>query len=431
MVEVCMLKKQTFKEILTIALPAMVENMLQMFMGMVDSYLVATLGIIALSGVSLTNNILAVYQAVFIALATAVSSRLAQVLGQDKLEEIRYVVGESLKVTLFVSLLLGLFSILAGPSLLVALGADSEVRRTGGLYLVLVGGGIIFLGLSTSLSAIIRSLGQPRLPMYISLFASLLNILFSAVAVFVLHAGVIGVAFGTILSRFIGCLLLWMQLPVSPAEWSWPVDRTLLEFALPAISERLMMRAGDVMVVSLITSLGTIVLAGNAIGETLTQFNYMPALGIASATLILAAKHREDKKAIHHIYRTSLSLALILMSLIAGLTYLAGSFLIGFYTKDSQVSQVSQTVLLYSFLGVPFTAATLIFTALWQGLGNARLPFYVTSCGMWLIRVGIAYILIAFFRLGFHAIWIGTILDNAFRAGCLYLQYRRKNRQWI
>ncbi|MDQ8820552.1 MATE family efflux transporter [Streptococcus ruminantium] len=422
------MKKQTYKEILTIALPSMAENILQISMGMADSYLVAILGTVALSGVALANNILAVYQAVFIALAAAVSSCLARTVGQNKLEEVGRVIGESLKVTLFISLLLGLLSILAGPSLLAILGADLEVGRTGGLYLILVGGGIVFLALSTTLSAILRSLGQPRLPMYIGLLTNLLNILLSAVSVFIFHAGVAGVAIGTILSRLLACLLLWMRLPVFPTDWTWSIDRTLLELALPATSERLMMRAGDVMVVSLITSLGTTVLAGNAIGETLTQFNYMPAFGVATATLILVARHREDKETIHHIYRTSLSLALVLMFLIAGLIYLVGPSLIGFYTKNSQVSLVSQTVLLYSFLGVPFTAGTLILTALWQGLGNARLPFYSTSCGMWLIRIGIAYILMTVFQIGFHAIWIGTNLDNAFRAGFLYFRYRRKNR---
>ena len=57
-----------YREILHIALPAMAENLLQFLMGLVDSYLVAFLGLVALSGVSLANNIMAVYQAVFIAL---------------------------------------------------------------------------------------------------------------------------------------------------------------------------------------------------------------------------------------------------------------------------------------------------------------------------------------------------------------------------
>ncbi|WP_105114391.1 MATE family efflux transporter [Streptococcus suis] len=416
------------KEILRIALPAMAENILQMLMGMVDSYLVASLGLVALSGVSLANNILAVYQAIFIALAAAISARLAQMLGQGETEKVGYLASESLKVTLFVSLVLGAVAVLAGPSLLIGLGAEAAVAKAGGLYLILVGGGILFLGLMMSLGAMLRALGQPRFPMYISLLSNLLNAFFSAFAVFVLHAGVAGVALGTVLSRLVGCFLLWAKLSIPFEKWNWSWDIELIRLALPATGERLMMRAGDVVVVALITGLGTAVVAGNAIGETLTQFNYMPAMGIATATIILTAKHRQNQSAVEDILKRSFFLSLLFMLLVAVTTYLSGPLLIGLYSKEPQVVQASQTVLLYSMLGVPFTASTLVLTALWQGLGNAKLPFYATSLGMWIVRIGLAYLLIGVFHLGLQAIWIATIADNAFRAGFLYVQYRRERK---
>ena len=70
------------KDILNIALPAMGENFLQMLMGMVDSYLVAHLGLIAISGVSVASNIITIYQAIFIALGAAISSVISKSLGQ-------------------------------------------------------------------------------------------------------------------------------------------------------------------------------------------------------------------------------------------------------------------------------------------------------------------------------------------------------------
>ncbi|MFI3159621.1 MATE family efflux transporter [Streptococcus suis] len=416
------------KEILRIALPAMAENILQMLMGMVDSYLMASLGLVALSGVSLANNILAVYQALFIALAAAISARLAQILGQKKPEKVGYLASESLKVTLFVSLVLGVVAVLAGPSLLSGLGAAADVAKAGGLYLSLVGGSILLLGLMMSFGAMLRALGQPRFPMYISLLSNLLNALFSAFAVFVLHAGVAGVALGTVLSRLVGCFLLWAKLSIPFEKWTWSWERELIRLALPATGERLMMRAGDVVVVALITSLGTAVVAGNAIGETLTQFNYMPAVGISTATIILTAQHRQNQLAVQTIFKTSLQLSLLFMLLMAATTYFASPFLTSLYSQEPQVVQASQTVLLYSMLGVPFTAGTLIMTALWQGLGNAKLPFYATSLGMWIVRIGLAYFLVEILQLGLRAIWIATIADNAFRAGFLYVQYRRERK---
>ncbi|HFI0335664.1 TPA: MATE family efflux transporter [Streptococcus suis] len=416
------MNKKIYKELLSIAFPAMGENLLQMMMGMVDSYLVASLGIVALSGVSIANNLLAVYQAVFIALAAAVSSQLANVLGKEKGMQITAIVTDSVKLTVYVGVFLGILAVILGPTLLTSLGAEREVAQLGGLYLILVGGSILLLGLMTCLGGILRTLGQPRYPMYISLFSNLLNAVFSAIAVFVLHTGVAGVAFGTILSRIVECGLLWSRLSISIKPSTWSVDKELVRLALPAIGERLMMRA--VVIVGMITSLGTAVVAGNAIGETITQFNYMPTLGISVATLIMTAKSRQDSLAVQRIYRIGLGLSLIFMFVIGGISYLAGPSLISLFTMDVQVAQASQTVLLYSVLGVPFTAATLVFTGLWQGMGNARLPFYATGIGMWVVRIGLAYFLIKNYQLGLPSIWLATIVDNAFRASLLYVRFR-------
>ena len=70
------------KKILNIALPAMAENLLQMLMGVVDSYLVAQVGIVAISGVSVANNIITIYQAIFIALGASSASVIARSLGK-------------------------------------------------------------------------------------------------------------------------------------------------------------------------------------------------------------------------------------------------------------------------------------------------------------------------------------------------------------
>jgi len=153
------MNKKICKELISIAFPAMGENLLQMLMGMVDSYLVASLGIVALSGVSIANNLLAVYQAVFIALAAAVSSQLAHVVGKEKGMQITAIVTDSVKLTVYVGVFLGILAVILGPTLLTSLGAEREVAQLGGLYLILVGGSILLLGLMTCLGGILRTLG--------------------------------------------------------------------------------------------------------------------------------------------------------------------------------------------------------------------------------------------------------------------------------
>lgn len=396
-------------------------------MGVVDSYLIAQLGLIAISGVSVATNLLAIYQALFIALGTAISSLIARNRRDSK--KLLFYQRQAVILTVLLSGFLGILAIFGSHFIWPLLGVKGEVLLAANRYFAIVGGGAISLGLLTSLGAILRSQGNPRIPMYVSLTTNISNALLSALSVFVWDFGITGVALATVLSRFIGIIIITKQLPTlwSAQPWSWGINRELLSLSLPAAGERLMMRAGDIVVLSIIIPLGTIVVSGNAIGETLTQFNYLPGVSIATAVVILIGTLSDaDRK---QLIRTAYVLALILMLLVSGLVLVFGPTLIAFFTENSRASETSELVLLASFLGTTATAGTLVYTAVWQGVGNAKLPFYATTIGMWCVRVLFAYLIVIVLHQGFVGIWIATILDNLFRWLVLSYIYGRQGYQ--
>ena len=126
-----------------------------------------------------------------------------------------YHVTEALKITVLLSFLLGALSIFAGKEMIGFLGTERDVAESGGLYLSLVGGSIVLLGLMTSLGALIRATHNPRLPLYVSFLSNALNILFSSLAIFVLDMGIAGVAWGTILSRLVGLVIFVVAIKVA------------------------------------------------------------------------------------------------------------------------------------------------------------------------------------------------------------------------
>ena len=421
----------TYKKIMNIALPAMAENFLQMLMGMVDNYLVASLGLIAISGVSVASNIITIYQAIFIALGAAISSLISKTLAQGDKENLAYHTAEAIKLTLLLSLLLGLISLLFGRQMLNLLGTEKAVAEAGGLYLALVGGTIVLLGLMTSFGALVRVTRNPRFPMYVSLLTNVLNALLSGLGIYVFQLGIVGVALGTVLARLIGVVILWRELDLSAIHWSWGLDRELLRLSLPAAGERLMMRAGDVVIIAIVVAFGMEAVAGNAIGEVLTQFNYMPAFGVATATVMLVAHAvgEGDMQAVSLIRKRTFWLSFACMLPVALGIFAFGRPLTLLYTDNSGAITASLLVILFSLLGTPMTVGTVIYTAVWQGLGNARLPFYATTIGMWLIRIISGYLLGVTFGLGLPGVWAGTLLDNGFRWLFLKVLFDRKMRK--
>ncbi|HEO0638951.1 TPA: MATE family efflux transporter [Streptococcus agalactiae] len=417
------------KEIIQLAIPAMIENILQMLMGVVDNYLVAQLGVVAVSGVSVANNIITVYQAIFIALGASIASLLAKSLAGSEKDDAILVCSQAIFLTLLIGAVLGIISIVFGQTFFKLLGTTKSVAQVGGLYLAIVGGGVVTLGMLTTLGSFLRVQGQPRLPMYVSIFVNFLNAVLSGFAIFEWRYGLVGVAVSTLIARLIGICILAKYLPIKKIikRMTWKISAQIWNLALPSAGERLMMRAGDVVIVAIVVQLGTNVVAGNAIGETLTQFNYMPGLGIATATIILTAKYvgQKNRESIEETIQSSYYIGLVLMILISSFMLLAGKPLTQLFTNNPSAIKGSLIVILLSFVGVPATIGTLVYTAAWQGLGNAKLPFYTTTIGMWLIRVVLGYLLGIVFELGLLGVWMATIADDIFRWLFLKVRYHR------
>ncbi|EMO8675313.1 MATE family efflux transporter [Streptococcus pyogenes] len=417
------------RKIFSLALPSMIENILQMLMGMVDNYLVAQIGLVAVSGVSIANNIISIYQSLFIALGAAVSSLIARSIGENNQnKQLNYMAGV-LQVTLLLSVGLGLLSVVGHHQVLEWLGAEASVTLVGGQYLSIVGGMIVSLGLLTSLGAIVRAQGYPKIPMQVSLLINVLNAIFSALSIYVWGFGLLGVAWATVLSRLVGMFLLCQFIPIKQVvkRLMRPLDKIIFDLSLPAAGERLMMRAGDVLIIGIVVRFGTTALAGNAIGETLTQFNYMLGLAMATATIILVARQLGGGKVteIRYIIREAFILSTLMMLVMGALTYLLGPSLLPLFTQNTDAQRSAMIVLLFSLLGAPATAGTLVYTAVWQGLGKAKFPFYATTIGMWVIRIGLGYVIGVVWQYGLIGVWMATVLDNTSRWFILSKQFKK------
>lgn len=428
-----MVMKMTYrKRILQIALPAMAENVLQMLMGVIDNYFVAHISLAAVSGVAIANNIITLYQALFIAMGSAISSLLARSIGQgDEGRELKYM-ADAIMLTLLLSIFIGLLNLVFGRPILVALGARSQVLGNGYSYLLVVGGQMVALAMLTTLGAIVRVKGLAKIPMHVSLLTTILNALMSGLSIYVFDLGVLGVAWSTVLSRWIGIMILASFLPMRAIIRKMKVRLNLemLSLALPAAGERIMMRLGDLFILMIVIHLGTRIVAGNAIGESISQFNYMPGMAVATATLIPIAQFFGSQKDddIEPFVKEAFKLSTIIMVIFSLFIFLLSSTLIAYFTEDKIASNAARVVLFFSMISAPATSGTLVYTAVWQGLGNSKLPFYATTIGMWFVRILLGYFLAIQLRLGLEGVWLATAMDNTSRWFILKRQFDKREK---
>ena len=178
------------------------------------------------------------------------------------------------------------------------------------------------------------------------------------------------------MSRLVGLVILWSQLKLPFEKPTFGLDKELLTLALPAAGERLMMRAGDVVIIALVVSFGTEAVAGNAVGEVLTQFNYMPAFGVATATVMQVARAvgEDNWERVDEVSKQTFWLSLLLMLPLTLSIYALGTPLTHLYTTDPVAVEASVLVALFSLLGTPHVDRDRYLYGSLAGLGKCSPP---------------------------------------------------------
>ncbi|MBO0413169.1 MATE family efflux transporter [Enterococcus hulanensis] len=421
-------------KILALAIPATIENVLQTAVGFIDALMISRIGLVAVTAVGIANTILNVYLALFIALGVGASALIAQKIGAKQPDEAQKVTNQAVMLTLAVSLLLGIISIFFGESLLRVMGASEAVLQEALQFFMVVGGGVLFMGLMTIFGSILRATGDTKSPMKISVVVNIGNVVIDYILIFGLGPipalGVLGTAIGTVLSRGLGCWLLYRKVQQSES----PVDhaslfnsgnyRPLVNLSIPATLERLVMRLGQVLYFGLIVSISAKTFAAHSIAGNIESFTYMPAYGLATAATTLvgnAVGAGESQQAKRYGYSAA-KYGVIFMSLLGVVLFFGAPFFASLFTSDQEALRQIVIALRIDAFAQPGLAISLITTGALQGMGDTKSPLYSTAFGMWGIRVVGVIVLSKYLGLGIAGIWLSIAIDLYLRS--LFLVYK-------
>ncbi|MFS0566732.1 MULTISPECIES: MATE family efflux transporter [Brevibacillus] len=432
--------KEKMKVILALAVPAMIENMLQTVVGFVDTLFVSKLGLSEVTAVGVTNAILAVYLAVFLAMGVGTSALIAKSVGAGNLVKAKSIARQSTLLSALLGILFGLLTFLFAEPLLRLMGAEGSILADGVTYFRIVAVPSIFISLMMIFGSILRAAGDTKTPMKVGIWINLIHIVLDYVLIFgflgITGYGIAGAAWATVIARAVGTIALYHKIQKSNLSFSWRNDGSrefflpLLQISFPAAIERLIMRFGQVLYFGLIVRIGTDVYAAHTIAGNIEVFSYMPGYGLAVAatTLVgqnLGANRRED--AYRYGILTS-GMAVIFMSFIGILLFFFSPIAASWFTDQAEVIQMVTIALRIDAFAQPFLALGLVMAGALQGAGDTKSPMYSTAIGMWLIRVVGVYVLSIHFQLGIAGVWLSIAVDLFARAVFLYLRFIQKMR---
>ncbi|HJV31046.1 MAG TPA: MATE family efflux transporter, partial [Bacillales bacterium] len=295
-----MLVSTKAKKVFNIALPAIGESYLQSLLGVVDSFFIARIGLLAINAVGVTNIYSMTYIGVFTAISATLSVFLSRAFGAKDEERSKSVIFHGLLISILIGIIFSLISVVFANPLLAMVGANGELKNIAIIYFKVVLGLTPFIALFTAQSASFRAIGDTKTPFRVGIEMNVVHVILDYVLIFGIGSftglGLTGAAIAMIFARIYGFLRLFLisqripsiALKVSDFKIIWNLAGSMIKFAIPATLERLSMRLGQVVYFGLIVRMGTEVYATHNIAGTLTTFAYTVGGGfaVAASTLI-------------------------------------------------------------------------------------------------------------------------------------------------
>jgi len=429
-------RMRVYSQILGIAWPAIVEQVLVMTVGIVSTAFVGRIGTAELAAVGLVNMIVTFIQTVFEGLSTGSTVVIARVTGEGDAQEAKRAMVQSLYVGAAAGALVAIPALVfARPVLgLFFAGTDRAVLDIGLSYYRIVMLGTPFLVVDLITAGATRGSGDMKTPMLVTLGVNALNVLLQSILV--PRFGVTGSAAAVLMSRVAGGVarVAVAFLKPGPMRLGRGDDYGLrpaligriFKVGAPAFLEQFIMQGGFLMLQIIIIGIGVADAAAWQVSVNVNSFAFMPIMGFAIATTTIVGQSlgRGDRKGagIYALEANTMGVAVI--SAIAACSFAAARPLASIFTTDGEVIALSAAVISIFSCIDPFLGVMNVSAAVLRGAGDVMYVTVTAFVGLWVFRIAASLILVRGLGMGIYGVMIGTAMDFAVRAAMYSLRVR-------
>ena len=421
----------TTHDLIVLTIPLLIEQFLVVFIGMADTVMVTSLGEHAVSAVSLVDNVNVLINNVFSALATGGAVIAAQYLGRREQSNACSAAKQLLIASLLIATALGVVCLIFNGHILRGIFGQIEdvVMRDAMTYFMMSAISYPFIALYSAGAAMYRSMGNSRITMYVSLLMNVMNVAGNALTIYVFGWGVGGAGFSSLLSRIAGsAVFLYMLRKPSDKifihdmfkwEWHGGMVKRILRIGVPTGLENSIFQVGKLLVLGLVSALGTAAIAANAISNTVSSFTTLPGAAISLALVTVVGQcmgaGETGQAELNAKKLTAASFAM--MAVVSAAVFFLAEPLAGMFNLSEGAIDIAaailRSMLLYNIL---FWSPSFALPNALRAAGDVRFTMLVSVISMWLCRVALSYLFVGPMGMGVLGVWYAMYADWVVRA---------------
>ncbi|MDE7325194.1 MAG: MATE family efflux transporter [Lachnospiraceae bacterium] len=421
----------TKEDLRRLILPLMVEQLLIVMVGMVDTIMISPCGEAAVSGISLVDSINILLTGMFSALATGGAVVAAQYLGHKEKERACRAADQLLLSVLAVSGVLVVVSLVGNYGILrmIYRKIDADVMENARIYFYLSAISYPFLAVYSAGTALFRAMGDSKISMKTSIVMNAINIVGNAILLYIFDLGVFGAALATLVSRIVAAIVVTklllnqkrqIHLNAKLRLGFYPeMIRRILRIGIPNGLESSIFQIGKLMVAGMVSGFGKTAITANAVANTICSFEVIPgnAIGLAMITIVgqcVGAQSAEDvkkytKKLMGYAYVAVFAVNVLVVGLLNPIC--------AAYQLLPATEELTRKIILYhSVCCVLIWPSSFTLPNALRAANDVKFTMLASISTMWIFRIGLSYVLAVTCEYGVLGVWVAMTVDWLARA---------------
>ena len=413
------------RAIFLLAVPMVLEMVMESIFAVVDVFWVAKLGASAVATVALTESMMAIVYTLAFGLAIGTTATVARRVGEKDSDGAANAAVQAIALGLIVSLALGALGAVFAPDLLRLMGAGPDVLAIGSGFARVMLGGSASVFMLFVINAAFRGAGDAAVAMRVLWFANILNIVLGPLFIFGLgpfpEMGVTGAAVATTIGRTAGVLFaasrLWRgsgHIAVHRQHLSVRVTAMVNLTRLCAVGtlQILLSTTAWIGLIRILATFGSATVAGFGIAMRIIIFALLPAFGLSNAAATMVGQSLgsgQPDRAEASVWTAS-RYNLAFLGALGSVIVLFAPWIVAAFTSEADVARVATIGLRIIGLGFPLYAFGMVITQSFNGAGDTWTPTWINVFVFWLFEIPLAWVLSKHTSLGYFGGFVAILL---------------------